>query len=199
MKRFLLMILGFGLQAAPAIAAPTCVEVTPPPNIPIVKQYSDLKRFDGQIVRLTGQYQKLVSGPPLRISPLENLTIPNPAPLRPVVASRSSGFANIVLNDGWAVPITPRGKHSLRIPEELTKYGAQSVQIQGRARWWGGNNIRSAAGINIYLLRLACVPPVVTTKEVPPLPTPLPMPTALPIAPLTTTDFQPDIPLDTTP
>jgi hypothetical protein len=197
MKRFLLIVLG--LQAAPAIAAPTCVEVTPPPNIPIVKQYSDLQRLDGQIVILTGQYQKVVSGPPLRISPLEKLTISNPAAPPTIAPPRSSGFVNIVLNEGWAVPINPKGRHSLRTPEELAKYGAQSVQIQGRARWWGGNNPRSAAGINIYLMRLACVPPVITTKEVTPTPTPVATPTPTAVAPLTTPVFQPDFPLDTTP
>jgi hypothetical protein len=192
MKRFLLMILG--LQAAPAIAAPTCVEVTPPPNIPIVKQYSDLQRLDGQIVILTGQYQKVVSGPLLRMSPLEQLTIPNPAAPPTIAPPRSSGFVQIVLNDGWAIPVTPRSKHSLRTPEELTKYGRQSVQIQGRAKWWGGNNIRSAAGINIYLMRLACLPPVVTPKA-----TPAPTPTPSTIAPLSTPAFQPDIPWETPP
>jgi hypothetical protein len=207
MKRFLLMILGLGLPAAPAIAAPTCVEVTPPPNIPIVKQYSDLQRLDGQIVILTGQYQKVAFGPPLMMTPLEKLTIPNsaaisPAAISPIVSPRSSGFANIMLNEGWAVPINPKGKHSLRTPEELAKYGAQSVQIQGRARWWGGNNPRSAAGINIYLMRLACVPPVMTPQStLTPTPTPEPttMPLPMPIAPLTTPTFQPDIPLDITP
>jgi hypothetical protein len=182
MKRFLLMILGLGLNAVPAIAAAPCVEVTPPPNIPIVKQYSDLQRFDGQIVILTGQYQKVQFGPPLMMTPLEQLTIPNAASNSPIAAPRSNGFANIVLNQGWAIPITPRGKHSLRTAAELAKYATQPVQIQGRARWWGGNNPRSAAGINIYLMRLACVPPVMT-----------------PIAPLTTPTFQPDIPLDITP
>jgi hypothetical protein len=189
------MVLGLGWSAAPAIAVPVCVEVTPPPNIPIVKQYSDLQRLDGQIVILTGQYQKVAFGPPLMMTPLEKLTIPNPAAISPIAPLRSSGFANIVLNEGWAVPINPKGKHSLRTPEELAKYGAQSVQIQGRARWWGGNNPRSAAGINIYLMRLVCVPPVVTPKAT--TATPLPPPTA--IAPLTTPVFQPDIPLDTTP
>jgi hypothetical protein len=206
MKRFLLMILGLPV-GAPAMAAPTCVEVTPPSDIPIVKQYSDLQRLDGQIVMLTGKYQKVVSGPPLLMSPLEKLTIPNPAPLaKPpgtgiaaIVSPRSSGFVQIVLNDGWAIPVTPRGKHSLRTPEELTKYGAQSVQIQGRAKWWGGNNVRSAAGINIYLMRLACLPPAVTPKAIP-APTPTPTtPTPIPVVPLTTPAFQPDIPWETPP
>jgi hypothetical protein len=205
------MILGLGLSAAPAIAAAPCVEVTPP-NIPIVMQYSDLQRLDGQIVMLTGRYQKVVSGPPLLMSPMEKLTIPKPAASNSAMTDRrsetidsprSSGFANIVLNDGWAVPINPKGKHSLRIPEELAKYTSQSVQIQGRARWWGGSNPRSAAGINIYLMRLTCVPTVVTPKAITPTPAPTATPALLPpptaVAPLTTPVFQPDIPLDTTP
>jgi hypothetical protein len=208
MKRFLLMSLGLGLNAAPAMAAPTCVEVTPPPNIPIVKQYSDLQRLNGQIVILTGRYQKVVSGPPLLMSPIEKLTLPKPAAISPTITPRSSGFATIVLNDGWAIAINPKGKHSLRTPEEMVKYGGQSVQIQGRARWWGGNNVRSAAGINIYLMRLACGPAVITPKTIAPASIPAPEPTPestlVPespptAAPLTTPTFQPDIPFDPTP
>jgi hypothetical protein len=207
MKKFLLVVLGGGAitgLAIPAIAASPCVEVTAPTGIPIVKRQADLQGLDGQIVMLLGRYQPVVAGQPLRMSPLERLMLPSPAPNSNLVpTSRRNGFANIVLNDGWVVPITPRGRHRLSGPDELAKYGAQSVQIQGRARWWGGTSVRSAAGINIYLLRLACVPPGAAPKDVTPLPDPaaipLPPPTAAPIAPFTTPVFQPDIPLDATP
>jgi hypothetical protein len=178
MPKFPLIVLGSGAilsHALPAIADSVCVDLTPPAGIPIVKNQADLQRWTGQQVMLSGRYQRVSSGPPLRMSPLEGLTSPNSSlPAQSPPLPGRSGFANIAVNDGWVVIISPKGKHGLRTASELNKYDTQLVQIQGRARWWGGTSPRSAAGIDIYLLRRACPPtsPPVSSVPVTPLPVP---------------------------
>jgi hypothetical protein len=132
-------------------------ELSPQPALlPIVRTKADLQRLSGQRVLMWGRYQRQPT-PPSGDPPDESL---NPA-IRPEPGipgfepgKHPRGFANIVLEDGWVVPISPGNKISLRSPEELEAYDNQFVEVVGFVHWWGEAGIVAPSGIDIQQIRL---------------------------------------------
>lgn len=128
--------------------------------LPIVRTQADLQRLSGQRVILWGRYQRQptpLSDPATGDPPDESLN----SVIRPETGipgfepgKRPRGFANIVLEDGWAVPISPGNKISLRSPEELETYDNQFVEVVGFVHWWGDASIVAPSGIDIQQIRL---------------------------------------------
>ncbi|MEE3718915.1 hypothetical protein V2H45_19405 [Tumidithrix elongata RA019] len=141
--KILLIALGLGglfLCGSPAIAGNSCTEEAISDidrQLPVVITKTDLIALSGKSVRLYGRYQPDLS---MCSSSSENLSEPCPA--------------QIVLQDGWIVPISPRGKAIRRNPDELTKYAQQPIEAIGRVSWW--ENSFPTSGIDIQKLRLTC-------------------------------------------
>ncbi|CAN1209335.1 hypothetical protein TUMEXPCC7403_03865 [Tumidithrix helvetica PCC 7403] len=140
-----IVAIAFGLGAiafgvSPTIAGNSCTEEAISDidrQLPVVFTKTDLIALSGRSVRLYGRYQ-----PDLSICPSSS---GNPSESCP---------AQIVLQDGWIVPISPRGKAIRRNPDELTKYAQQPIEAIGRVSWW--ENSFPASGIDIQKLRLTC-------------------------------------------
>ncbi|NJR63813.1 MAG: hypothetical protein HC769_36665 [Cyanobacteria bacterium CRU_2_1] len=136
-------------------------EPSPQPTLlPIVRTKADLQRLSGQRVLVWGRYQRQPT--PASTSPSGD---PSEESLNPVIrpetgipgfepGKRPRGFANIVLEDGWAVPISPDNKISQRSPEELETYDNQFVEVVGFVHWWGDAGIVASSGIDIQQIRL---------------------------------------------
>jgi hypothetical protein len=172
MKKLLLTIVSLNVfylvgNIIPAIAAQPCAEddANPPTKqLPIVRDRADLQRLSGKEVTLFGRYQREISSQPEMMSPTEFMTEvpggivpidPKIDPMNVPKIPRTSGFANIVLEDGSIVRISPMGRRSLRSESELVKYDARSVRVQGTVSWWGKTAIYPS-GIDIHQLRFAC-------------------------------------------
>lgn len=158
-------------SGVPAIATPqeTCKEDNvgfSMVNIPVVNNKRDLQRLNGQSVILLGRYQRVISNQTNNMkSPMEfmrevpggyEMINPKIDPMKIPDVFQTDGFANIILEDGWIVPISPRGRKSLRSQSELIKYDAQFIRAKGTVSWWGGTLNSLASGIDVSQLRLAC-------------------------------------------
>jgi hypothetical protein len=136
-------------------------ELSPQPAVlPIVRTKAELQRLSGQRVLMWGRYQRQptpLSGSPSGDPPDESLNpVIRPEPGIPGFepGKRPRGFANIVLEDGWVVPISPGNKISLRSPEELDTYDNQFVEVVGFVHWWGEAGMVASSGIDIQQIRL---------------------------------------------
>jgi hypothetical protein len=109
--------------------------------LPIVRDQASLKKFSEKEVVVFGRYQRVAQQEPLRLSTRELQDPPRAETNKPIplkdrqVHTSDLGQANIVLADGTILPISPRGRRSLRSKDELNKYQGQAISVQGLVRW----------------------------------------------------------------
>jgi hypothetical protein len=147
-------------------AAQPCIE-EPDQNpektklLSIVRDQASLQKFSKQRVLVVGRYQRQILKEPIRVSRrglIDPSILDANKPIPPEdlqVHDSDLGFAKIVLADGIALPIEPRGRHSLRDKSELDKYDGQEVNVEGYAIW-RPDLLPTREINNITNLRLIC-------------------------------------------
>jgi hypothetical protein len=130
--------------------------------LPIVRDRASLQKFNEQRVMVVGRYQRDTLKEIIRVSrqELEDQSVfeankPRP-PVEIQVHNSDLGFAQIVLADGVALPIEPRGRRSLRSKSELVKYDGKEVNLQGTVIWNSEASLHKKEINNITNLRLVC-------------------------------------------
>jgi hypothetical protein len=132
--------------------------------LPIVRDQASLQKFSEQEVVVVGRYQRVILEKPIAVSRRELEDPPASTAQKPIstqdLQTSDRGFANIVLTDGTVLPISPRGRSSLRSKSELDKYDGKEISALGTVRSKPDKEIN-----NITHLRLVCSARSTTSDE----------------------------------